>query len=95
MAFYSQKSVKCVEDISAGKPVKEDDLITLCQLPDASSNTHQFYTTLRTHLLKMQDYPVLSFITITTKRTLDEMFSICRKTDTAEVCVYEQENECV
>ena len=81
--------MKWVEEISASKPVKEDDLITLCQLPDASSTTHQLYTTLRTHLLKLQDSPVLPFITMMTKkRTLDELFSICRNTDTAEVRMY-------
>ena len=84
-----QKSVRCVEEISAGKPVKEDDLITLCQLPDSSSTTRRFYTTLRSHLLQMQDLPVLSLLTLRGKlkdrRTLSELFSVCAEVDTAEV----------
>ena len=87
--FNSQKSVKCVEDISAGKPVREEDLITLCQLPDALSTTCQFYTTLRAYLLQMQSYSVLPLITMKAKtrdkRSLDELFSICRDANTAEV----------
>ena len=86
-----QKSVRCVEEISAGKPVKEDDLITLCQLPDSTSSTRRFYTTLRTHLLQMQGYPVLSLLSLKVKnrdkRSLDELFSVCRNVNTAEVCI--------
>ena len=81
--------MRCVEEISSGKPAKEDDLIALCHLPDSTSSTQRFYTTLRTHLLKMQDYPVLSLLSLRTKsrdkRSLDELFSVCREVDTAEV----------
>jgi len=84
-----QACVSIVEAISAGKPVTEDDLILLGQLPDANSSTRRFYTTLRTHLLSMQDDPVLSLLTLKAQgaeRSLDDLFSTCREVDTAEVC---------
>ena len=88
-----QKSLRCVEDLSADKRVKEDDLITLCQLPDSTSSTRRFYTTLRSHLLIMQDYPVISLLTIKgktrDKRSLPELFAVCQEVDTAEVCTPE------
>ena len=84
-----QACVSIVEAISAGKPVTEDDLILLGQLPDANSSTQRFYTTLRTHLLSMQDDPVLSLLTLKVqgreRRSLDDLFSTCRDVDTAEV----------
>ena len=86
---YTQKSLRCVEEISSGKPVKEDDLVTLCQLPDSTSSSRRFHTTLRTHLLQMQDSPVLSLLSLKSKgkdkRSLDELFALCREDDTAEV----------
>ena len=89
LSFSLQKSLRCVEDLSVNKPVKEDDLVTLCQLPDSTSSTGKFYTTLRSHLLKMQDYPVISLLTIKgktqDKRSLTELFTVCQHTDQAEV----------
>ena len=75
--------------MSSGKSVKEDDLISLCQLPDATSDTRRFYTTLRSHLLKMQYDPVLSLLTLKVKngekKCLDDLFADCRDVNTAEV----------
>lgn len=84
-----QTCVSIGEAISAGKPVTKDDLILIGQLPDANSSTWQFYTTLRTHLLSMQDDLVLSLLTLKVsggeRRSLDDLFSTCREVDTVEV----------
>ena len=81
--------MKCVEEISAGKPVKEDDLLIICRLPDSSSSSGQFYTTLRSHLLQMKDYPLMSLLTVKGKsrkeKSLKDIFDLCLDVDTAEV----------
>ena len=80
-----------MEAISAGKSVTEDNLILIGQLPDVDSSSQQFYTTLRTYLLSMQDDRIWSLLTLKTQgaeRSLDELFSTCRKVDTVEVPMY-------
>ena len=84
--FVQQKSFQCVEGICVGKSVNLEDLITLCQLPDSSSSTKQFYKTLRPHLLEMQKYVMLPLLTLNGNKSLDEAFSDCSEIDSAMVC---------
>lgn len=91
-----QDCVSKVEAISAGKPVTEEDLILIGQLPDTHSSTQQFYTTICTHLLSMQNNPFLFLLTLNVRGeegwSLDDLFSTCRETNTVEVhavvCLY-------
>lgn len=55
----------CLEAIAAmtsGEPLREDELILIGELPDEEAESGQFYSVLRTELLKLIGNPVLSLI---------------------------------
>lgn len=82
-----QKNMQCVQDLSLDKPVRVEDLITLCQLSDNNSPTKQFYTELRSHMLKMKEHLVISLLIVEGSTcSLKELFTLCQNTDTADVC---------
>ena len=88
-----QACVHIVEAISAGQPVKEDDLILIGNLPDSKDQeSRKFHTTLCNHLLGMEQDPVLSLLTLRVKggkgKRLEELFERCRAERSAEVHVY-------
>lgn len=83
-----QKNMQCVQDLSLDKPVRVEDLITLCQLPDNNSPTKQFYTALRSHMLKMKEHLVISLLIVEGSTcSLKELFTLCQNMDTADVCI--------
>ena len=51
-----------ITTISAGKAIREEDLILIGELPDSSSPDGQFYSVMREEILKLVDDPVLSLI---------------------------------
>ena len=51
-----------IATISAGKAIREEDLILIGELPDSSSPDGQFYSVMREEILKLVDDPVLSLI---------------------------------
>ena len=57
-----QGCVEAIAALSAGEPVKEDDLILIGELPDDSVTSGQFYSVLREELLKLLEDPVLTLI---------------------------------
>ncbi|CAI8052619.1 E3 ubiquitin-protein ligase rnf213-alpha [Geodia barretti] len=72
------KSIACVGDISAGVPVNEEDLVNVCCLPDATSSTGYFYTTLQSELSSMKQDKSLLLLTAKTKgqKPLSEYFTL-------------------
>ena len=54
--------VQAIADITAGKTIREDDLILIGELPDDSSSDGQFYSVMRKEILKLVGDPVLSLI---------------------------------
>ena len=54
--------VDAVASMSAGEPVREDDLILIGELPDDTTATGQFYSVLREEMLNLIGDPVLSLI---------------------------------
>ena len=65
-------------DISAGVPVNEEDLVNVCCLPDATSSTGYFYTTLQSELSSMKQDKSLLLLTAKTKgqKPLSEYFTL-------------------
>ena len=67
-----------MEDISAGLPVNEEDLVNVCCLPDATSSTGYLYTTLQSELSSMKQDKSLLLLTAKTKgqKPLSEYFTL-------------------
>ena len=57
-----QGCLDSIATISAGKAIREEDLILIGELPDSSSPDGQFYSVMRDEILKLVDDPVLSLI---------------------------------
>ena len=57
-----QGCMESVATISAGKAIREEDLILIGELPDSSSPDGQFYSVMREEILKLVEDPVLSLI---------------------------------
>ena len=83
----TQTCIKCVEDISAGIAVNEDDLFKICCLADTTSLTGYFYTTLQSELNKMRGDPSLLLLTAKTKghMPLTEYFTQYSEVNSAQV----------
>ena len=57
-----QGCLDSIATISAGKAIREEDLILIGEVPDSSSPDGQFYSVMRDEILKLVDDPVLSLI---------------------------------
>ena len=76
-----------MEALSAGKLIKEEDLVLLGQLPDARYGYEQFHSVLRSFLLSMKNDPVVSLLTVQEfqqqKASPEQLF---KSAETEDVC---------
>lgn len=70
--------------MSAGLKVKAEDVLLLCNLPDAKSPQGKLYTHLRMRLLNMRKEPMIALLTLKDSPPLDELFILTQQSDNPE-----------
>ena len=91
--------MQALEALSAGQHVSEEDLVLLGQQPDSTQDHRHLFTLIRSFLLPMKSYPVLTLLTLPEsqqqKASLEQLFERAETEDSAEVCCVGTANGCI
>ena len=78
--------------LSEEKPVTNEDMLLLCNLPGSAKSPHVLYSHLRQHLLGMRHLPVVTLLVTKEKDDLSTLFQEVEANNTAEVSTSLPEN---
>ena len=94
-----QTCVQAVEALSAGQHVSEEDLVLLGQLPHSTHDHRHLFTLIRSFLLPMKSYPVVTLLTLQEpeqqQASLEQLFERAETENSAEVCYVGTANGCI
>lgn len=83
--------MEAIASLSAGEPIREDELILIGELPDEKTKSGQFYSILRDELLKLIDDPILSLIELSdddrqARMKFSTLFAAAKYKNNPKVC---------
>ena len=84
--------MQLISQLSEKKPVTNEDILLLCNLPGSAKSPHVLYSHLRQHLLGMRHLPVVSLLVTKEKDDLSTLFHEVEANNTAEVSTSLPEN---
>ena len=80
-----QRCVQLINLLSEEKPITNEDMLLLCNLPGSAKSPHVLYSHLRQHLLRMRHLPVVTLLVTKEMDDLSTLFQEVEANNTAEV----------
>ena len=77
--------MQLISQLSEEKPITNEDMLMLCNLPGSAKSPQVLYSYLRQYLLEMRHLPVVTLLVTKEKDDLSTLFQEVEANNTAEV----------